>query len=94
MWSHWNSDYVQACVVCVLWPELSVHVGVDGVTSKTSHCEGLFQLPWQTAAIKLPQRKPSLNSNFHSAVFLALNLACSAFIDVKSMKGEQSIKLT
>lgn len=94
MWSHWNSDYIQAYVPCILQPELSVRVGTDGGTSRTFHCEGLFQLPWQSAAIKLPQGKLSLNSNLYSAVFLALNLACFAFISVQSMKGEQSIKIS
>lgn len=69
-------------------------VGADGVTSRTFHSEGLFQLPWQSAAIRLPQGKLSLTSNLYSAVFLALNLACFAFISVQSMKGEQSIKIS
>lgn len=48
------------------------------------HCERLFQLPWQSATINFPQGKFSLNSNFSSAVFLVLNLACSTFIDKES----------
>ena len=82
-----NSGHVQAYVTCVLWPELSVLVGADGVASKTSHCERLFQLPWQSAANCLKENFP-LTLIFLSAIFLALNLACSAFINVKCMKGE------
>lgn len=86
-------EHVQAYVAFLL-SEFTVCVGADGGSCRAFHCGVLFQLPWPRAAIVFPQGQLSLTLNFFlSAVLLAFNLGCSAFINVKSMKGEQFIKL-
>lgn len=86
-------EHIQAYVAFLL-SEFTVCVRADGVSCKAFHCEGLFQLPWSRAAIVFPQGQLSLTLIFSSAVLLAFNLGCSAFINVKSVKGEQFVKLT
>lgn len=61
MWSPWNGDTVLVYAASISWPELSIRTDADQGISKASHCEELFQLPGQSAAIKLPPGKLSLS---------------------------------